>query len=122
LLLIAVTNVLGDREEVGVAEAVLVSRVGSVGDGVLFGRDVRGAGCLTSRLSHSLGGGVISAIDVAAKARVLEGMFSFGGVDIGLRQSIEADSLSFDDFGIGRWAREDLIGEVGLERSQFTTF
>jgi len=65
---------------------------------------------------------VISAVDVATEAGVLEGVFSFGGMDVGLRQSIEADSLSFGDFGVGRWAREDLIGEVGLERSQFTTF
>jgi len=85
LLLIAVTNVLSDREEVRVAEAVLVSGVGSVGDGVLLGRDVRGVGCLTSRLSHSLGGGVVSAVDVAAKAGVLEGVFLLGGVDVDLR-------------------------------------
>ena len=82
LLFIAVTNVLSDREEVRVAEAVLVSGVGSVRDGVFLGRDVGGTGCLTSRLSHSLGGGVISAVDVAAKTGVLEGVFPLGGVDV----------------------------------------
>jgi len=115
LFFIAVTNVLSDREEARVLEVVLVSRVGSIGDGVPLGRDVGGTGRLTSRLSHSLGGGVISAVDVAAKAGVLEGVFSFGGVDVGSRQSIEADSLSFDDFSVGRWAREDLVGEMELE-------
>src|SRR5712675_1962915 len=116
LLLIAIANILRDCEEIRVAEAVLVAGVGSVGDGVSFSRDVRGAGRLTGRLSHSLGGGVISAVDVTTETGVLEGMFSFRGVDVGLRRSIEADSLSFDDFSVGRWAREDLIGGIEFER------
>ena len=120
LLFIAVANVLSDREEVRVVEAVLISGVGSVGDGVSFSRDVRGAGRLTGRLSHSLGGGVISAVDVTTETGVLEGMFSFRGVDVGLRRSIEADSLSFDNFGVSRWARTGLIEGVELDRSQFT--
>src|SRR5712675_3659593 len=72
LLLIAIANVLSDCEEVRVAEAVLVSGVSSVGDGVSFSRDVRGTGRLTSRLSHSLGIGVVPAIDVVAEVGVLE--------------------------------------------------
>jgi len=122
LLFIVVANVLSDCEEVRVAEAVLIGGVGSVGDGVSFSRDVGGAGRLTGRLSHSLGSGVISAVDVAAETGVLEGVLSFRGMDVGLRRLIEADGLSFDDFGVGRWAREDLIGEIEFERSQFTTF
>jgi len=122
LLFVAVANVLSDREEVRVAETVLIGGIGSVGDGVPFGRDVGGTGCLTGRLSHSLGGGVIFAVDVAAETGVLEGVFSFRGVDVGLRRSVEADGLSFDNLGVSRWAREDLIGEIEFERSQFTTF
>ena len=47
LFFIAISNVLSDCKEVRVAEAVLIGGVGSVGDGVFVGRDVRGAGCLT---------------------------------------------------------------------------
>jgi len=85
LLFIAITNVLSDCEEVGVVETVLVGRVGSIRNGIPFGRDVRGAGRLTGRLSHSLGGGMILAVDVAAKTGVLESVFPFGGVNVGLR-------------------------------------
>jgi len=63
---------------------------------------------------------VISAVDVATEAGVLESVFSFGGMDVGLGRSIEADGLSFDDFGVSRRARTGLVGEVELERSQFT--
>jgi|SRR5712671_4613368 len=122
LLFTPVANVLGDRKEVGVAETVLVGGVGSVGDGILFSRDVRGAGDLTGRLSHASGGGVIPAVDISAEAGMLEGVFSFGGMDVVLGQSIEVDSLSLDDFGVGRWVREDLVGGGELERSQFTIF
>src|SRR5712671_2558052 len=83
LLLIAVANILRDCEEIRVAEAVLVTGVGSVGDGVSLSRDVRGTGRLTGRLSHSLGIGVISAVGVVAETRVLERVLSFGGVDVG---------------------------------------
>ena len=85
LFFIAVANILSDCEEVGMVETVLIGRVGSIRDGVPFGRDVRGAGRLTGRLSHSLGDGMVSAIDVATKTGVLESVFSFGGVDVGLR-------------------------------------
>ena len=122
LLFIVVASVLSDCKEGRVVETVLVGGVGSVGDGVSFSRDVRGAGRLTGRLSHSLGGGVISAVDVTTETGVLEDVFSFRGVDVGLRRSIEVDSLSFDDLGVGRWVREDLIGGIEFERSQFTTF
>jgi len=112
LFFIAVANVLSDCKEVRVVEVVLFSRIGSVGDGVSFSRDVRGAGCLIGRLSHLLGIGVIFAVSVAAETGVLEGVFSFGRVDVGLRRSVEVDSLSFGDFGVGRWTGEGLIGEV----------
>ena len=102
LLLVAVANVLSDREEVRVVEAVLIGRIGSVGDGISFSHDVGGAGYLTGRLSHSLRGGVIFAVDVATETGVLKGVFSFGGMDVGLGRSVEVDGLSFDDFGV-RW-------------------
>jgi len=85
LFLIVIANVLSDCEEVGVTEAVLVCGVGSVGDGVFLGRDVGGTGRLTGRLSHLLGVGMVSAIDVVAETRVLKRVFSLGGVDVGLR-------------------------------------
>jgi len=65
---------------------------------------------------------VIFAIDVVTETGVLESVFSFGGVDVGLGRSIETDSLSFDNFGVSRWARTGLIGGIEFERSQFTTF
>ena len=119
LLFIAITNVLSDCEEVRVAEAILVSGVGSVRDGVSLGRDMGRTGCLTGRLSHSLRVGVVPAVDVATETGVLECVFSFGGVYVGSRRLVETDSLSFNDVGVGRWARESLIGGVGFERSQF---
>jgi len=122
LLFIVVASVLSDCKEGRVVETVLVGGVGSVGDGIPFSCDVGGAGHLTGRLSHSLGGSVVSAVDVPAETGVLEDVFSFRGVDVGLRRSIEVDSLSFDDLGVGRWVREDLIGGIEFERSQFTTF
>src|SRR5712672_3393768 len=103
LLFIVVANVLSDCEEVRVAEAVLVSGVGSVGDGVSFSRDVRGTGRLTGQLSHSLGVGMVSAVGVVAETGVLERVFSFGGMDVGSGRSIKANGLSLDDFGVGRW-------------------
>ena len=122
LLFIVVANVLRDTEEVRVAETVLIGGVGSVRDGVSFSCDVGGVGHLMGRLSHSLGSGVVFAVDVAAETGVLEGVFSFRGVDVDLRRSIEADGLSFNDLGVGGQAGEDLIGEMELERSQFTSF
>jgi len=122
LLFIAIANILSDCEEVGVAAAFLISGIGSVGDGVFFGRDVGGAGSLTDRLSHSLGVGMVSAVIVATETGVLECVFSLRGMDVVLRRPIEANGLSFDDLGVGRRAEEGLIGGVELERSQFTTF
>jgi len=101
LFFIAVANVLSDCEEVGMTKAVLFSGVGTVRDGISFCRDVGRAGHLIGRLSHSLGGGVIFAVDVTAETGVLEGVFSFGGMDVDLGRSVEADGLSFDDFGVG---------------------
>ena len=85
LFFIAVPNILSDCEEVRVTEAVLVSGIGPIGSGVPFGRDMGGTGRLTGRLSHTLGGGVILAVDVATEARVLESVFSFGAMDVGSR-------------------------------------
>ena len=47
LFFIVIAHILSDCEEVRVAEAVLVSGIGSIGDGVGFGHDVRGVGHLT---------------------------------------------------------------------------
>jgi len=102
LFFIAVANVLGDGEEVGMTKVVLFGGVGTVRDGVLLCRDVGRTEHLIGRLSHSLGGGVILAVSVAAEIGVLEGVFSFGGVDVDLGRSVEADGLPFDDFGVGR--------------------
>jgi len=102
LFFVAIAHVLSDREEVRVAEVVLVSGVGPIGDGVGFGRDVRGVGRLIGRLSHASRGSVVFAVGVVAKAGVLEGVFSFGRMDVGSRRPIEADGCSFDDFGVGR--------------------
>ena len=102
LFFVAVANVLSDCEEVGMTKAVLFGGVGTVRDGVSLCRDVGRAGHLIGRLSHSLGGGVIFAVGVAAETGVLEGVFSFGGMDVDFGRSVEADGLSFDDFGVGR--------------------
>jgi len=84
LFFIAVTNVLSDCEEVGVAETVLIGGVSPIRDGVFSGRDVRGVRRLIGRLIHSLGSGVIPAVDVATETGVLESVLSFGGMDVGL--------------------------------------
>ena len=105
LFFIAIAHVLSDCEEVRVAEAVLVSGIGSIGDGVGFGRDVRGVGHLTGRLSHASRDGVVFAVGVVTKAGVLKGVFSFGGMDVDSGRLIEANGLSFDDFGVGWQAR-----------------
>jgi len=85
LFFIAIAHILSNCEEVGVAETVLVSGIGSIGDGVGFGRDMRGVGRLTGRLSHASRGGVIFAVGVVAEAGVFEGVFSFRRVDVSLR-------------------------------------
>ena len=105
LFFIAIAHVLSDCEEVGVAEAVLVGGIGSLGGGIGFGRDVGGARRLTGRLSHVSRGGVIFAVDVATEAGVLKCVFSFGRVDINLRRPIETNGLSFGDIGVGQWVR-----------------
>jgi len=117
-----IADVLSDREEIGVAEAVLIGGVGSIGDGVPFVRDVRGVGRLTGRLSHVLGAGMVSAVGVATETGVLESVFSFGGMDVGLGRSVETDGLSFDNFGVSGGVRAGLIGGAEFERSQFTIF
>jgi len=73
---------------------VLIGRVGPVRDGVPLVRDVGGVGRLTGRLSHSSGDGMVFAVSVTTEAEVLESVFSFGGVDVSLRRSVEADGLS----------------------------
>src|SRR5712675_197874 len=102
LLFIAIANVLSDCEEVGVTETVLFGGVGTVRDGVSLCGDVGRAGRLIGRLSHSLGSGVIFAVSVTTETGVLESVFSFGGMDVDLRRLVEADGLSFNDFGVGR--------------------
>jgi len=72
-------------EELGVVNAIFISGVGPVGDEVFFGCDVRGVGHLTGQLTHVLRTGVVFAVGVMTEARVLEGMFAFGGVDVRLR-------------------------------------
>jgi len=64
---------------------------------------------------------MILAIDVMTETRVLEGVFSFGGMDVDLGRSVETDGLSLDNFGVVGGGNE-LIGGMELERSQFTTF
>jgi len=59
---------------------------------------------------------VVLAVDVATEAGVLESVFSFGGMDVGLGRSIEADGLSFDNLGVSRWTGAGLIGGVECER------
>jgi len=122
LFFASIADVLSNREEVGMAEAVLIGRVGPIGDGIPFVCDVRGMRRLTGRLSHASGAGVVSAVDVATETGMLESVLSFGGMDVGLGRPVETDGLSFDNFGVSRWVRAGLIGGVEFERSQFTTF
>ena len=84
LFLRAVTSFLSNVEELGVSGMVLIGGVGSVRDGVLFSCDVGGAGRLTGWLSHVSGVGVILAIGVMTETGMLESMFTFRAVDIGL--------------------------------------
>ena len=85
LLFIAIANVLSDREEVGVAETVLIGGIGSIGDRIPLSCDVGRMGRLTSRLSHGLKGGVVFTVGVVAETRVLESVFVLGGVNVSLR-------------------------------------
>jgi len=72
-------------EELGVVDAIFIGGIGPVRDEVFLGRDVGGVGHLTGWLTHVLWTGVVFAVDAVAEARVLEGMFVFGGVDVRLR-------------------------------------
>ena len=69
-------------------------------DEAFFDRIRRGR--LTWRLTHRLGVGVVFAVGIAAEVGMLESVLAFGGMDIGLRGTIEADGLSFDDVGVRR--------------------
>src|SRR5712672_1023468 len=109
LFLRAVASVLSDIEGLGVLGTVLVGGVGPVGNRVVFGCDVGGTRCLTGRLSHVLGAGVILAIDIVAEAGVLEGVFAFSAMNVGRGRAIEADSLSLDNFGVSRWSGEQAV-------------
>jgi len=122
LLLRAVTSLLSDVEELRVSGTILIGGVCPIRDGVSLSCDVRGARGLTGRLSHVLEGGVVFTVGVVAEARVLKGVLAFRAMDVGLGRLIETDGLSVDNFGIGWWAREGLIGEAELWRSQVTTF
>jgi len=67
---------LRDFEEFGIVDAIFIGGIGPVGDGVLLGCDMGGAGHLTGWLTHGLGAGMVLAIGVVAEAGVLEGMFA----------------------------------------------
>jgi len=103
LFLRAVASVLSDGEEFRVAGVVLIGGVGPVRDRISLSCDVGGAGNLTGRLSHALGGGVIFTVGVMAEAGMLEGMLVFGTMYVRLGRLVETDSLSVDNFGIGWW-------------------
>jgi len=65
---------------------------------------------------------VILAVDVVTETGVLKGVFAFGGVNVRLRQAIEADGLSFDDFGVGGRLGECAVQGIVLWSSQDVTF
>jgi len=69
-------------------------------------------------VSHSSGGGVILAVCIMTEAGMLEGMFTFGAMDEGLRRPIKTDGMSLDDLGVGGLSRKSLIGGVESRRSQ----
>jgi len=75
---------LRDFEEFGIVDAIFIGGIGPVGDGVLLGCDMGGAGHLTGWLTHALGTGVVLAVGVMTEARVLEGVFAFGRVNVRL--------------------------------------
>ena len=77
---------------------------------------------MTGQLTHALWAGVVFAISVVTEAGVLWSVHSLGRADVVTGGTVEADGLSFDDFGIGRVVRGRLIGGVGLWRSQVITF
>jgi len=80
-----IVSLLWGFEEFGVVDAILVGGIGPIGDEVFFSCDVGGAGHLTGRLTHVLWTGVVFAVGIVTEARVLEGVFAFGGMDVGFR-------------------------------------
>jgi len=122
LLSARIVSLLWGLEEFRIVDAILVGGIGSIGDGISFGRDVGGAGHLTGLLTHGLRVGVVLAVDVVAKAGVLESVLAFGVVNVGFRRAVEADNLSSSNFGISRWLRERAVGGVMLWSSQDVTF
>jgi len=114
LLLSVVASFLSDIEELGVVDAVFIHGVGSIGDEVVLSCDVGGVGHLTGQLTHASRAGVIFAVGIMAEAGVLESVFMFRGVDIGLGGAVKVDGLSLDDLGIGRLLREYLVGCIQL--------
>jgi len=85
LLSAQIVSSLQGLEEFGVVDAILVGGIGSIRDEIFFGCDVGRAGHLTGRLTHILWTGVVFAVGVVTEARVLKGMFAFGGMDVGFR-------------------------------------
>jgi len=65
---------------------------------------------------------VVLVVDVVTEVSMLEGVFMFRGVNVRLRQVIEVDGLSFDDFSVSGWLRECTVGGVVLWSSQDATF
>jgi len=80
-----IVSLLWGFKEFGIINAIFAGGVGPSGDGVSFGCDMGGMGHLTRRLTHGLRVGMVLAVGVVAEARMLEGMFAFGGVNVGLR-------------------------------------
>jgi len=64
-------------EKLRVLGLVPIHGVRSARDQVIMGRDMGGVTFLMGRLSHSLGIGVVFAVEVATEGGVLEGVFTF---------------------------------------------
>jgi len=88
-------------EEFGVVDTILIGGIGSIGDEISFGHDMRGMGHLTRWLTHGLWAGVVLAVGIVAEAGVLKGVFVFGAVNVGLQGAIEVDGVSFDNLSVG---------------------
>ena len=84
LLSTRMASLLQGFEELRVVDVIPTGGIGPIGDEVFFGCDVRGAGHLTGWLTHVLWTGVVLAVGVVTKARVLEGVFAFRRVNVGL--------------------------------------
>ena len=72
-------------KELGVVNTIFIGGAGPIRDEVSFSCDVGGAGHLTGRLTHVLRIGVVFAVGIVTEARVLEGVFTFRGMDVRLR-------------------------------------